>query len=68
MNGREILCFKAEQSTFSAWNDQQNHECSQCFCFCDEPGENSDRYFSLHEVTADIDANKYVNLVSSRLF
>lgn len=58
MSGPDVLCFKAEQSRFAASRDSHNEECSSCFCFCDEPGAASDRYFSLHEVTSDVDANK----------
>lgn len=34
------------------------YHCSYCFCYCDEPGLFSDRYFSLREVTSDISLNK----------
>ena len=35
--------------------------CSYCFCKCDAPGPDSDRYWSLKEVTADIESNKIIS-------
>lgn len=58
MNGHNVLCFKAEQTQLSLETERLTNECSNCFCLCDEPGEKSDRYFSLREVTSDIGANK----------
>lgn len=58
MNGHNVLCFKAEQMQLAIKSNQITNECDNCFCLCDEPGENSDRYFSLREVTSDISANK----------
>lgn len=58
MNGHNILCFKAEQTQLATMSEQLTNECGNCFCFCDEPGEKSDRYFSLKDVISDIDANK----------
>ena len=34
--------------------------CSYCFCKCDAPGPNSDRYWSLKSVTSDIESNKII--------
>ncbi|XP_062127118.1 uncharacterized protein LOC133839535 [Drosophila sulfurigaster albostrigata] len=34
--------------------------CDYCFCLCDEPGPNSDRYFNLRETVSDVKANKVV--------
>eukprot|EP00095_Tigriopus_kingsejongensis_P006035 maker-scaffold889_size84747-snap-gene-0.24 protein:Tk06035 transcript:maker-scaffold889_size84747-snap-gene-0.24-mRNA-1 annotation:"hypothetical protein L798_01615" len=36
------------------------YHCSMCLCKCDAPGELSDRYWSLKEVTADVEENKVV--------
>lgn len=58
MNGHNVLCFKAEQTQLSSKTEQKTNECGNCFCLCDDLGENSDRYFSLREVTSDIGANK----------
>lgn len=58
IDGHNLLCFKAEQSPLAVRPDEIPNECDNCFCFCDEPGRNSDRYISLREVTSDIQANK----------
>lgn len=58
MNGHNVLCFKAEQMQLSTRSERITNDCDNCFCFCDEPGGRSDRYFSLRELTSDIDANK----------
>ena len=34
--------------------------CSYCFCKCDAPGPNSDRYWSLKSATSDIESNKII--------
>merc|ERR1719203_1567736 len=34
--------------------------CSYCFCKCDAPGPNSDRYWSLKPVVSDIESNKVI--------
>lgn len=57
-NGHNVMCFKAEQTSLATLTLLDNH-CSNCFCYCDEPGETSDRYFSLHAQTSNITANKY---------
>lgn len=33
--------------------------CSNCFCYCDEPGLYSDRYISLRAVVSNTRENKY---------
>lgn len=58
LNGHDVLCFKAEQTELASWSSWLVNTCSNCFCFCDEPGEKSDRYFSLREATSNINANK----------
>lgn len=58
INGHNVLCFKAEQTAFGFRSGRLTNECGNCFCLCDEPGEKSDRYFSLRDVTSDIGANK----------
>lgn len=57
MNGHSLLCFKAEQTQLKQPEHIPN-ECENCFCFCDEPGSNSDRYISLRDVISDFAANK----------
>ncbi|XP_055324703.1 uncharacterized protein LOC129579086 [Sitodiplosis mosellana] len=59
-NGHNVLCFKAEQTELATRSERISNECSNCFCYCDEPGQKSDRYFSLKDVTSDIGANKIV--------
>lgn len=60
MNGHDVMCFRAEKTELSVWSTWLINECSNCFCYCDEPGEKSDRYFSLREIVSDINENKYV--------
>lgn len=59
MYGQDILCYDNEKTPLATWSGQLSSECGNCFCFCDESGEKSDRYFSLRDVTSDIAANKY---------
>ncbi|XP_031621010.1 uncharacterized protein LOC116339329 [Contarinia nasturtii] len=40
------------------------NKCSNCFCYCDERSDKSDRYFSLHDVTANIQENRIVTGVA----
>jgi len=35
--------------------------CSYCFCKCDAPGPNSDRYWSLKPVVSNIESNKVIS-------
>lgn len=56
--GRERTCQnEIKANSWSRWFV----ECSNCFCYCDEPGPLSDRYFSLAEVVSNVYENKYVN-------
>lgn len=32
--------------------------CSNCFCYCDEPGAYSDRYFSLRAIVSNTNENR----------
>lgn len=59
LNGHDVMCFAAEKTELVSWNSWLVNTCSYCFCFCDEPGERSDRFFSLRDVVSDIYANKY---------
>lgn len=45
---------KFNANTFMKWLTT----CRYCFCYCDTPGPDSDRHFSLREVTSNIDENK----------
>lgn len=57
--GHDVMCFKAEKTTVQSWISWLEFgRCSTCFCYCDEPGEDSDRYFSLREMVSDVKANK----------
>lgn len=60
MNGHNVMCFKAEQTKLATLTLLEENQCSNCFCYCDEPGDKSDRYFSLHAQTSNITANKYI--------
>ncbi|KAG4078126.1 hypothetical protein HA402_002177 [Bradysia odoriphaga] len=51
----------ARRST--SWNRWFVH-CSNCFCYCDEQGPKSDRYFSLHPVLSDTHRNKIITGVA----
>ena len=54
-----IYLFLDEHKVDSWWRWIFWH-CSYCFCKCDAPGPNSDRYWSLKPVLSDIEANKVV--------
>lgn len=58
LDGHDVMCFKAERSPLASWSSWLVNKCSNCFCFCDEPGDRSDRYFSLRNVVSDIYSNK----------
>lgn len=54
--GHEVEpCEQYEAKAFMMWLTT----CRYCFCYCDAPGPNSDRYFSLRDVTSNITENKY---------
>lgn len=60
--GKEVECKQIFQAnTFMKWLTT----CRYCFCYCDTPGPESDRHFSLRDVTSNINANKYVLTESS---
>lgn len=52
--GGECTGRKTQATSWTRWLVQ----CSQCFCYCDEPGLHSDRYFSLRPVLSDVTKNK----------
>lgn len=39
-------------------------KCTNCFCYCDEESTQSDRFFSLHDVTSNINENRIVTGVA----
>ena len=54
-----FLLFSDEIKVDSWWRWLFWH-CSYCFCKCDAPGPNSDRYWSLKPVVSDIESNKVI--------
>lgn len=56
--GRGQFC--PEEVTLNSWG-RWFVECSVCFCYCDNEGPFSDRYFSLREALSSISLNKYAN-------
>ncbi|CAG9812538.1 unnamed protein product [Phaedon cochleariae] len=56
MMGEKSRC--NNKNVFS-WNRWFVH-CSNCICLCDEQGSQSDRYFSLRPVMADVQYNRVV--------
>ncbi|XP_014222968.1 uncharacterized protein LOC106649836 isoform X2 [Trichogramma pretiosum] len=57
--GRKDTCKKPTIKVDSWWRWLFWH-CSYCMCYCDDHNSNSDRYFNLRDVMADIYANKVV--------
>lgn len=57
--GKRDSCSRGSTKVDSWWRWLFWH-CSYCFCVCDEQGINSDRYFSLRPVIADVSAGKVV--------
>ncbi|XP_032570062.1 uncharacterized protein LOC6615691 [Drosophila sechellia] len=56
----------------SSWSSWIFWRCHYCFCLCDEPSTNSDRYFNLRDSLSDFKQNKVVTGVrfvkSQRVF
>ncbi|XP_043644324.1 uncharacterized protein LOC122613951 [Drosophila teissieri] len=44
----------------SSWSRLIFWRCHYCFCLCDEPGPNSDRFFNLRDSMSDFKQNKVV--------
>ncbi|XP_041563006.1 uncharacterized protein LOC108139448 isoform X2 [Drosophila elegans] len=44
----------------NSWNRWIFQECSYCLCLCDDQGVESDRYFNLRPVIADVERNRVV--------
>ncbi|KAM3962659.1 uncharacterized protein ACR2FA_003285 [Aphomia sociella] len=61
MLGKKTECnkFGKRSNKVESWWRWLFWHCSYCMCLCDD-AENSDRYFSLREVTSDIENNKVV--------
>jgi hypothetical protein len=55
--GKKGSCERGVTKVDSWWRWLFWH-CSYCFCLCDEQGPQSDRYFNLREVKADVANNK----------
>ncbi|XP_044728255.1 uncharacterized protein LOC123291881 isoform X2 [Chrysoperla carnea] len=57
--GKKGYCQRGTQKVDSWWR-WLFWRCSYCFCLCDEQGVNSDRYFNLRNVIADVGNNRVV--------
>lgn len=55
--GNKGTCSRGTTKVDSWWRWLFWH-CSYCMCFCDDHNSSSDRYFSLREVTSDVENNK----------
>lgn len=53
--GQEVEgCNQFQANPFMMWIST----CRYCFCYCDAPGPNSDRHFSLRNVVSNVTDNK----------
>ncbi|XP_039151576.1 uncharacterized protein LOC120285054 isoform X2 [Drosophila simulans] len=59
VHGNEKPCASWLTSAKS-WNRWLIMECSYCLCLCDDQSPQSDRYFNLRPVIADVDNNRVV--------
>nr|CAH7755722.1 unnamed protein product [Callosobruchus chinensis] len=57
--GRKQVCTRGTTKVDSWWRWLFWH-CSYCFCYCDEQGPNSDRYFNMRPVLANVENNSVV--------
>ncbi|VEN36571.1 unnamed protein product [Callosobruchus maculatus] len=57
--GRKQACTRGTTKVDSWWRWLFWH-CSYCFCYCDEQGPNSDRYFNMRPVLANVENNSVV--------
>ncbi|KAL0839140.1 hypothetical protein ABMA28_017111 [Loxostege sticticalis] len=57
--GRVGSCMRGTTKVDSWWKWNLLH-CSYCFCLCEEASNQSDRFFSMKEATADFEKNKVV--------
>ncbi|XP_012256460.2 uncharacterized protein LOC105686340 isoform X2 [Athalia rosae] len=57
--GQKGTCSRGTTKVDSWWRWLFWH-CSYCVCFCDDHSHDSDRYFNLREVVADIESNKVI--------
>lgn len=55
--GHDLMCLNAEKKDAVSWT-YWFYKCNTCLCYCDEPGSDSERYFSLRAVESNIQANK----------
>ncbi|KAG4078152.1 hypothetical protein HA402_002204 [Bradysia odoriphaga] len=62
--GNPNLCHIPKTKIHSWW--RWFVRCSNCFCFCDEPSEKSDRYFSLQPALSDTNQNKVITGIALR--
>ncbi|XP_055324718.1 uncharacterized protein LOC129579094 [Sitodiplosis mosellana] len=58
--GGESNCNRLHVVRANSWWSWFVH-CSNCFCYCDEPGIQSDRYFSLRSVVSNTNENKVIS-------
>nr|XP_023013097.1 uncharacterized protein LOC111503107 [Leptinotarsa decemlineata] len=53
--GGKTRCYNRKVNSWTRWFVH----CSTCLCLCDEQGSQSDRYFNLRPVNADVENNRY---------
>lgn len=51
------LCSLFQSQSWTSWFVK----CSNCFCYCDEDSDLSDRFFSLRDVVTDVSQNRCVS-------
>ncbi|XP_064536031.1 uncharacterized protein LOC135426708 [Drosophila montana] len=56
---KNLVCSRGSNRVKS-WSFHLFWRCHYCFCLCDEPGPQSDRYFSLRDTLSDFHQNKIV--------
>ncbi|XP_074027669.1 uncharacterized protein [Leptinotarsa decemlineata] len=54
--GGKTRCYNRKVNSWTRWFVH----CSTCLCLCDEQGSQSDRYFNLRPVNADVENNRVV--------
>nr|CAI5866844.1 unnamed protein product [Callosobruchus analis] len=59
--GRKQACTRGTTKVDSWWRWLFWH-CSYCFCYCDEQGPNSDRYFNMRPVLANVENNRIIHI------
>ncbi|KAG4074552.1 hypothetical protein HA402_005617 [Bradysia odoriphaga] len=55
---------ETKPKTLQTFRNEWFMSCNYCFCYCDEQGIDSDRYFSLREVVSDVRDNMIISGIS----